>query len=118
MKLILDVHHSPAAANRLRALGHDVIAAAEDPFLANAPDDELLRAASHEGRAIVTENARDFDRLVRSWAATGEHHSGVVFTSPRRVHRGNSAYPSNLVAALEALLADPPSGLDWVYWLP
>lgn len=87
-------------------------------MLANAADDELLRAAADGDRVVVTENARDFDCLVRSWAATGEHHSGVVFTSPRRFHRGSRAYPANLVAALELLLADPPSGLDWVLWLP
>jgi hypothetical protein len=55
---------------------------------------------------------------VRSWAVTGEHHAGVVFTSPRRYHRGSNAYPANLVATLGMLMADPPSGDgDWVFWL-
>ena len=119
MKLLLDTHHSRLAAERLRADGHDVTAAADDPVLASLPDEELLRAASRSGRAVVTENARDFDRIVRSWAVTGEHHAGVVFTSPRRYHRGSSSYPANLLTALGMLMADPPSGdVDWVYWLP
>jgi hypothetical protein len=60
-----------------------------------------------------------FDRTVRSWSATGEHHAGVLFTSPRRFHRGSRRYPANLVAALRGLLADPPAAAkDWVYWLP
>ena len=118
MRLLLDTHHSRLAAERLRADRHDVVAAADDPVLASLPDEELLRAASRTGRAVVTENARDFDRIVRSWAVTGEHHAGVVFTSPRRYHRGSNAYPANLVAALGMLMADPPSGDgDWVFWL-
>ena len=119
MKLLLDVHHSHLATEALRADGHDVVAASDDPVLAALPDDELLRRASRSGRAVVTENARDFDRVVRAWAVAGEHHAGVVFTSPRRYHRGSSSCPENLVRALAALLADPPSVEgDWVLWLP
>lgn len=118
MRLLLDVHHSPQAARRLRDNGHDVVAAADDPQLAGLDDEELLRDATRDGRAVVTENARDFDRIVRSWSAHGEHHSGVVFPSPRRYHRGATAYPANLVRALEALLTDPPTSTrDWVHWL-
>jgi len=118
LKLLLDVHHSPRAAERLRADGHDVIAAGDDPVLAGLPDEELLRAAARAGQAVVTENARDFDRIIRSWAATGEHHAGVVFTSPRRFHRGSGRYPANLVTALRGVLADPPAAEgDWVVLL-
>lgn len=117
MKLLLDVHHSPQAARRLREQGHDVLAAAEDPVLAGLDDEELLRAATQEGRVVVTENARDFDRIVREWSARNEHHAGVVFTSPRRYHRGSKAYPANLVRSLSALFKDPPPPGDWVHWL-
>jgi hypothetical protein len=119
VRLLLDTHHPRLAAERLRADGHDVTAAADDPVLASLPDEELLRAASRAGRAVVTENARDFDRIARSWAVTGEHHAGVVFTSPRRYHRGSRSYPANLVVALKTFLADPPQvDDDWVYWIP
>lgn len=118
MRLVLDVHHSRRAAEALRAAGHDVLAAADDPTLAALPDDELLTWAAGDGRAVVTENARDFDRIARAWAAAGQHHAGVVFTSPRRFHRGRSGYPADLVRALVALLAQPPAdGCDWVHWL-
>jgi hypothetical protein len=117
VKLLLDTHHSPRAADRLRSEGHDVTSAAEDQLLAALADDELLRAAARDGRALVTENARDFDRIVRSWASAGEQHAGVVFTSPRRYHRGSSSYPQNLTSALRTLLADPPDAeADWVLW--
>ncbi|MHB1783201.1 MAG: DUF5615 family PIN-like protein [Acidimicrobiales bacterium] len=119
MKLLLDTHHSRSAAERLRGGGHDMTAAADDPVLASLPDEELLRAASRAGRAVVTENTRDFDRIVRSWTTSGEHHAGVVLSSPRRYHRGSNAYPASLIIALENLMADPPSGdVDWVFWLP
>ncbi len=118
LKLLLDVHHSPRAAERLRGAGHDVEAAGDDPVLRTLPDDDLLRAATATGRAVVTENARDFDRLVRAWAATDEHHAGVIFTSPRRFHRGSGAYPDDLVAALTELLGHPPDDrTDWIHWL-
>ena len=119
LKLLLDTHHSPLIAQTLGDGGHDVVAAATDPALARLEDDDLLQTATGQGRALVTENARDFDRIVRAWAARGDHHAGVVFTSPRRYHRGSAAYPANLIAALRAFLVDPPrEKLDWVRWLP
>lgn len=119
MKVLLDVHHSRIAAERLRERGYDVLAASDDPVLAALDDDDLLRAATQDRRIVVTQNARDFDRIVRAWAALGQRHSGVVFTSPRRYHRGNVAYPENLVAALATLIDNPPdSTVDWVHWLP
>ncbi|MHB8466079.1 MAG: DUF5615 family PIN-like protein [Acidimicrobiales bacterium] len=118
MRLLLDVHHSRRAAERLRAEGHDVTAAADDPDLAEEDDDELLRAATRAGRAVVTEDVKDFTRIVRAFADTNEHHVGVVLTSARRFHRGGAAYPENLIVALRALLSDPPSSEgDWVHWL-
>ena len=98
VKLLLDVHHSPRAAERLREMGHDVEAAATDPALSPLEDEELLRQASADGRAIVTENAKDFGVIVRTWTTTGEQHAGVIFTSARRFHRGSAAYPENLAS--------------------
>lgn len=118
VKLLLDVHHSPRAAERLREMGHDVEAAATDPALSPLEDEELLRQASADGRAIVTENAKDFGVIVRTWTTTGEQHAGVIFTSARRFHRGSAAYPENLVAALARFLDAPPDvDKDWVHWL-
>jgi hypothetical protein len=119
LKLLFDTHHSRLGAARLRDAGHDVIAAADDPALASLPDEELLRAAHRLGRAVVTENAKDFDRIVRAWSSIGEHHAGVVFTSPRRYHRASQAYPTNLVVGLTLLLQEPPAEqADMVLWLP
>jgi hypothetical protein len=119
VKLLLDVHHSPRAATQLQQQGHDVLAASADPALAILGDEELLRAATRDGRTLVTENGRDFDRIIRAWAAAGEHHCGVVFTSPRRFHRASNAYQMNIVRALAEVLDNPPqSTVDWMLWLP
>jgi len=118
VKLLLDVHHSRLAAARLRKVGHDVVATVDITELTTMDDDELLRRATAEGRALVTENVKDFDRIVRTWVANGEHHAGVIFTSPRRFHRGSSAYPENFVVGLAAVLESPPEDQeDWVHWL-
>ncbi len=118
MRLLLDVHHSRFATEQLRAAGYDVLAAADEAVLASLSDEELLRAAAAVDRALVTENAKDFDRIVRAWSATGEHHGGVIFTSPLRYRRASRAYPANLVAGLLAFLAETPADqTDLVHWL-
>jgi hypothetical protein len=118
VKLLFDVHHSRLAAERLRPIGHDVVAASDVPELAVLADEELLRFAATDDRALVTENAKDFDRILRAWVAIGRHHAGVIFTSPRRFHRGSSSYPENLVLALTQLFDSPPEAeTDWVHWL-
>lgn len=119
MRLLLDVHHSAVVAERLRAERYDVVAAASDEGLARLSDEELLRAATRAGRAVVTENLGDFDRIARNWGASGDHHAGIVFTTRTRSYRGSSAYPGNLVAALRTLLdAAPESTPDRIFWLP
>lgn len=118
VRLLLDVHHSRHAARRLRENGHDVEAAADNALLASLDDESLLRAAAVERRMIVTENVKDFDRIARIWASTGEHHAGVMFTSPRRFHRGSGRYPEDLIDALGEFLAqDQPDMADQVRWL-
>lgn len=93
--------------------------AASDPALARLEDNELLAFATREGRALLTENAKDFDRIARSRSGRSEHHAGVVFTSPRRYHRGSAAYPANLIEALRGLLVEPPTEqTDSIHWLP
>jgi Domain of unknown function (DUF5615) len=118
VRLLLDVHHSPRAADRLIERGFDVAAAAKDPDLATMADEDLLRHATLEGRALVTENLADFGSIIHLWTTTGENHAGIVFTSPRRFHRGSASYPENLVASLNRLLEQPPEAEhDWVHWL-
>lgn len=96
-----------------------MLAAVEDPPLTILSDDDLLRAAAEDGRALVTEDVGDFDHVARRWSATGKHHAGIVMTPATRYYRGGLAYPGNLIAALRTLLdTAPESTPDTIFWLP
>jgi predicted nuclease of predicted toxin-antitoxin system len=111
----LDEHFSPEIARQLRRRGHDVIAARERPELHGLADRELLRVATAEGRAIVTENVVDFVELHRQSVLGGDPHAGLVFTSPRSFPRTRRGI-GKLVRALDALLTDEASDLAGQTW--
>lgn len=102
----------------LRSLGLDVVAVQQRIDLRGLSDEEILAAAWREGRAVVTENVKDFAPLDHRWAVEGREHAGIVFTSPKRCNRARLAYPGDLVAALAAFVAaSPVSGMSWTWWL-
>ncbi|HVX20501.1 MAG TPA: DUF5615 family PIN-like protein [Acidimicrobiales bacterium] len=120
MRLLLDVHHSPRAAEQLRRCGIDTVAAAGDRGLARLPDRDLLQAATAAGRAVVTEDVRDVNYLAQEWVRARRDHAGIVFTSRRRFYRGSRAYPQDLVDALVAFAGRhelPDDARNWVRWL-
>jgi hypothetical protein len=41
-------------------------------------DGEQLAFATGQGRAILTFNVKDFVRLARAYADSGQHHSGII----------------------------------------
>lgn len=118
VRLLLDEMHAPAAAVALQERGHDVRAVAGTPWLRGSTDEEILRYASVESLAVVTENIAEFAPLAATWAVEGRNHSGLVFTNPRRFNRALGAYLGNLVTALDQLLRAPPdlsgSGTWWL----
>ena len=59
----------------LRQLGHDVLTT-HDTGKSNAgiPDDEVLRFAIEDGRAVLTHNRQDFIRLHRQ----NPDHAGII----------------------------------------
>jgi predicted nuclease of predicted toxin-antitoxin system len=63
------------AVEALRRLGHDVLTT-QDAGKANAgiPDEEVLRFATQNGRAVLTHNRHDFIRLHRQTA----DHAGII----------------------------------------
>lgn len=118
MKLLLDEHHSPKVAAQLIKSGFDVVAASEQEGTRNITDEQLLSAATADGRAVVTENVADFIPLASRWAGEGRHHVGIIVTHPARFNRSRSSYPGSLVRALKAFLTSPsPPGDSWVWWL-
>ncbi len=116
MRLLLDEHLSPEVASQLQSQGIDAVAAAAMPGLRQLSDEELLRWAAGEGRALVTENVRDFAPLQGAYLNGAEQHCGLVFTSAARFPRRRSAI-GPLVRALAALsrcIADLRSDVHWL----
>lgn len=119
MKLLLDEQHARVLAELLRKEKHDIVALTERPALRGGADSDVLQAAVAEGRALLTENARDFAVLHRQWMDEGKTHLGIVLTSQRSLPRRKSS-PRPLVAALRSLLRAHPSDdalRDQLVWL-
>lgn len=121
MKLLLDEMHAPAVAALLRNRGHDVDAVKERADLVGLADADLLAVAAAEGRALVTENVKDFAALDRLWTSTGRRHAGIVFTHARRFPRAAGNYRHKLADALALLFPEAGSGFSssepFVWWL-
>ena len=121
MKLLLDEMYAPGVAALLRNWGHDAVAVKERRDLIGLSDEDLLRTATAEGRAVVTEDVYDFAALDRRISAAGQNHSGLVLALARRFPRSARNHARVLAAALAALLSEHGSRLDdansFVWWL-
>lgn len=116
MKLLLDEMLWPEVAEELRRRGHDAEAVATRPDLRGAPDETLFVVGLAEGRAIVTENVRDFRRLATTAIHAGRDHPLLILTGNRRWPRANPGTLGRLVEALDALLTadDEIEGEHWL----
>lgn len=118
MRLLLDEHYSTEIAEGLRDLGHDALTVAE-AGLRGAGDEELLRFATVERPALLTNNARHFAPLARRLAAGAESHAGIVFSSDSSMPRGKGTV-GRYIEALSALMGAHPedeSFRDRTAWL-
>lgn len=119
MRLLLDEQYSPTIAQQLRTQGFDVVAVVERPDLIGLDDEALLRVAAGERRALLTNNVRHFAPIARDWGASGETHSGLVFTSDAGLPRSRETiglYVERLGRLLDAEPADDALR-DQVRWL-
>ena len=101
--LLLDEMFPPVIAEELRRRAHDVIAVTADPQLRAMTDPELFAWAAQQRRRLVTENAKDFRRLLNESAPAGP---GLLLTSSRSFPRSRKAQGA-LIAALETWLSGP-----------
>jgi len=118
VRLILDHHYSPLIAERLRDLGHDVVAATEVNREAEE-DEPLLALCATEGRVLLTNNVADFAVIARRWQVEGRSHRGLIFTSDASFPRTRNVI-GRYVEALDALMrdnSDDRSFVDRVHWL-
>ena len=121
MKLLLDEMYASSVAGLLRDWGHDAIAVKGRADLMGLPDPDLLQVATAQGRAVVTEDVKDFAVLDRRISATGQHHSGLVLVDARRFPRSAQNYVQVLADALASFLSEHGAMLDgvesFVWWL-
>jgi Domain of unknown function (DUF5615) len=111
--VLLDEMLSPAIGDQLNGRGWDVLAVKTSAELIGLPDDDILVAATAQGRMLVTLNVRDFVPIERAWKALGRRHGGIVYvtTSTFPQNRGFiGAVVSSLVAAAETGQLPGPDG--------
>ena len=114
MRLLLDEMYPSLVARELQARGHDVVSV-HDARGRGSADEDVLEFACEQGRAVVTENVRDYRPLAQGRLAAGESHCGLVLTTAKRWPRRDVGA---LIAALDELLtATREQPTDHEVWL-
>jgi len=120
VKVILDEQLSPQIATLLRKAGFDVEAVADREDLVGRSDRFILEVACREGRAVVTNNIKDFRPLAAEWLAHGRVHAGLIMLPSTRTRTRNTI--AAVAGAIENVLRDHPDGLTgserWIGPLP
>lgn len=101
MKLLLDEMFPSFIARELRSRGRDVVSVHESPGRGTA-DEQVFAFARSDGRAVVTENVRDYRPLAEALLVAGGSHAGLILTTEKRWPRSD---PGAFIAALDRLLA-------------
>lgn len=91
---------SKAVAEGLRRRGVDATAAQALPETTGLDDEEHLRLATSERRALVSFNVDDFSQVATLWFELGISHFGLVLVSSKTLRQGDIG---TLLKALEAL---------------
>jgi hypothetical protein len=73
----------------LRSRGIDVVSAA-DAGMIRRQDEDHLRLATAQGRALYSFNVGDFHEIHTAWTVSGRDHCGIVLT-----HSNNATRPEN-----------------------
>jgi predicted nuclease of predicted toxin-antitoxin system len=107
---MLDEQLSPQIAVLLRQTGHDVDAVADRENLVGRSDRIILEVAYSEGRAVVTNNIKDFRPLAAEWLAQGRVHAGLILLPSTRTRTRHAV--AAVAAAIEHVLRDHPDGLS------
>jgi hypothetical protein len=109
VRAILDEQLSPQIAILLRKAGHDVDAVADRDDLAGRSDRIVFDVACRGGRAVVTNNIKDFRPLAAEFLAQGRLHSGLILLPSTRT-RSRTAIAA-LASAIAIVLRENPDGI-------
>lgn len=109
IRLYLDEDVDPQIAERLTTTGLDILTTREAGRRGSTDEEQLIFAAG-EDRAIYSHNVRDFEQLARSWAASGRHHSGILYSAQK-----SPGAVAKMIADVCALYDKLD---DLVIWLP
>lgn len=116
-RLLLDEMFGPRIAVELVTRGHDCIALVADRALRESSDADVLRLALDQGRALVTNNVADFERLRRQRAAEAQPTPPLIYTSDATFPR-DRRFLGRLVTALDhACTTDAVAASGGVLWL-
>ncbi len=110
IRLFTDEHVHATLAVVLRQRGYDVITC-QEAGMSNADDEPLLEYATREGRAILTNNFADFNRLDHAWKAAGRQHAGIILYPQARTF---SALLQHIQQHLDT--TDPQVQYDTLIW--
>jgi hypothetical protein len=120
VRAILDEQLSPQIASLLRKAGYDVDAVADRKDLAGRSDRIVFETASSEGRAVITNNVKDFRPLAAEWLAQGRVHAGLILLPSKRSRTRHAI--AAIADTIETVLRDHPDGLTgserWIGPLP
>ena len=120
MKALLDEQLSPQIAALLRQAGLDVEAVADRPDLIGRSDVLIFQVACSEGRAVVTNNIKDFRPLAAQWLAQGRIHAGLILLPSSRTRTRDAI--TMLADRIASVMRDNPEGLAsserWIGPLP
>ncbi|HEX2417431.1 MAG TPA: DUF5615 family PIN-like protein [Micromonosporaceae bacterium] len=117
LTLLLDEMHHPLVAEQLRQRGYDVIAAADTAELRALSDAELFRWAAERKRWIVTENIKDFRRLVANADEAGGLCAHVVYTTSHAFPRSRRNLGLLITALEKWLTAERGFRTGYEHWL-
>jgi hypothetical protein len=109
VRALLDEQLSGRIARLLRERGLDVEAVVERSDLLQASDREVIEAAAREGRAVVSNNIKDFRPLAAQRVTEGRGHAGLILLPARR-SRGREATGA-LADAIEVVMRAHPDGI-------
>ena len=109
----MDENVPPELSDTVRTLGHDVLTVQADGRASQGIDDpDVLARAINLGRAVITNDRRDYHRLHH----TNPNHAGIItYTNDAdraalalRIHAAVSAHPNLAGVLIRIVCPNPP----------